>query len=423
MDILHLLPWCRLNKEYVVDDVVFSPLDVNQLSSIDVSVRADAASELQRIIDITGKPVTRITLFRLAKKGLLSEFSEQADIEEYVEALDLLSFSALARRDFLSRMDRTRLGEANTVQFGEQLEQAASAGVAISLPNCDDTYCNADCFQPCALPLGAPEANQTLVGTNRRDHHFVQSFGRGSTTLTVPSHVNSLVAPTILISPDEHLLQSLLALRRESKAGKSSKKWEDWYDGIENFNQANSDNPAVRWQTEWGLMCSAFRRVLLDKEYGAKRVSQAFGAAFLPLDPFFSKLKTCAPELCTWLYDFHTPRHDFGHGKQIGSAYKPSEPGPWLPIGSLLIAAILFPLLIRSLLVRARHYTLTDRDRCHYAAAVKLLRRFPSKKYVPAAEVRKVWMDLVNIEWSTVKSATSSQAHKAPIGATTTVTS
>ena len=66
--------------------------------------------ELQRIIDITGKPVTRITLFHLAKKGLLSEFSEQADIEEYVEALDLLSFSALSRRDFLGRMDRTRLG-------------------------------------------------------------------------------------------------------------------------------------------------------------------------------------------------------------------------------------------------------------------------------------------------------------------------
>ena len=43
MEILHLLPWCRLDKEYVVDGVVFSPLDANQLSSIDVSVRADAA--------------------------------------------------------------------------------------------------------------------------------------------------------------------------------------------------------------------------------------------------------------------------------------------------------------------------------------------------------------------------------------------
>jgi hypothetical protein len=89
----------------------------------------------------------------------------------------------------------------------------------------------------------------------------------------------------------------------------------------------------------------------------------------------------------------------------------------------LLTAAILFPLLIRSLLVRARHYTLTDRDRCHYVAAVKLLRRFPSKKYAPAAEVRKVWMDLVNTEWASMKRATLSQAHKAPIGATTTVTS
>ena len=43
------------------------------------------------------------------------------------------------------------------------------------------------------------------------------------------------------------------------------------------------------------------------------------------------------------------------------SAYRPNHPGPWLPIGGVsLIAAILFPLLIRALLLREGHYTLTD---------------------------------------------------------------
>ena len=148
--------------------------------------------------------------------------------------------------------------------------------------------------------------------------------------------MNSLVAPTILISPDEHLLQSLLALRRESKAGKSSKKWEDWYDGIENFNQANSDNPAVRWQTEWVLMCSAFRRVLLEKQYKAAAVARAFATAFMPPDPFLSKIGNRESDLYKWLVDFHDPRNDFGHGSQVGSAYRPNHPGPWLPIGGSL---------------------------------------------------------------------------------------
>ena len=155
MEILHFLPWCRLDREYVVNRVVFSPLDANQLSSIDVSVRTDAADELRRSIDITGGPVTRVTLFHLAKKGLLSEFSEHSDIEEYVEALDLLCFSALSRRDFLGRMDRTRLGGQDTVKFGILIEEAASTGATISMPNCEDAYCNADCFQPYALPLSA----------------------------------------------------------------------------------------------------------------------------------------------------------------------------------------------------------------------------------------------------------------------------
>src|SRR5258708_6142333 len=109
MAMLHFLPWCRIDRQYIVDGIVFSPLDTSQLSAIHSSVRSEYASELGRIIDITGQPVTRITVAQLLNKDLVADFSP-AEMQEYIEAVDLICFSALSERDFLGRMIRDRMG-------------------------------------------------------------------------------------------------------------------------------------------------------------------------------------------------------------------------------------------------------------------------------------------------------------------------
>jgi hypothetical protein len=155
----------------LLDGAAFRPLDTQDLGPIASFARADAASELQRFIDITQNPVSRLTVSQLANRDLVSEF-RAADMEEYIEAVDLLCFCALSRRDFLGRMDRARLGEPNAVKFGEQLEQAASAGPTISMPTCDNTYCNADCFEPYALPVTETSFGMTecdSCASRRRD--------------------------------------------------------------------------------------------------------------------------------------------------------------------------------------------------------------------------------------------------------------
>jgi hypothetical protein len=256
-----------------------------------------------------------------------------------------------------------------------------------------------------------------FTGTSRRDRYHTQTFPLASLRFTAPLHVNALIQPEVLVSIDEPLLMALLSQRLRSKSGSSVKQWEDWSDGIDNFNQANSDNPAVRWQTEWVLMCSAFRRVLLTDEHKAKQVAQAFGVNFVPTDTLLSKVGNCEPLLQKWLYDFHSPRHDFAHGRHAGSVFRPHQPGGWQPIGGLLIGAILFPLLVRSLLFREGLYTITDQDRCQFVSAVELIRRFPANQYVPVEQVRTSWMELVNSEWAKIspsKPVSSTQSQGSP---------
>ena len=314
-----ILPWCRLERAYRIGNVEIVPYS-GHLDGAD-----DATQDLLRRVlgtyrNIVGRPVDRAAVVRYAGTPFGQDLASDI-LGELYEAVTLACFASLAGRRFF-----TPEATANSDVFGLFIQRLAD-----------------------------PEL--IALRTRRRDGHTWSLWPREDVVVTVPVHVS----PVRSVAIDAPLLEALV---KRSRLGDAD--WGRWQHAIGCFNQGNTDSDAVSYQVEWGLMCSAFER-LLDAAPSAVDVATKFTETIRPQSTRIARDGPRAPERWKgadaslrfeWLREFYRVRGDFAHGR-----LDTRQPMAWEPLEHLTLAAIGFPLLVRCLLRAASLYELTDDDR------------------------------------------------------------
>jgi hypothetical protein len=344
MPTLHFLPWCRLDKQYSVGDATLIPFERSKPPpELDDLTTYPIKLIMNSYRGSTGHPVRQFAIVKFNERTVLDDLNEE-DRECLWGSVALACLTALSQRDFIGG---------------------------------HGPYCNADCFLLYRQRF-EKQPDFAAITTRRRDSAY--NTGTALTTLSVeiPIHVAPIPTP---LSLDERLLQGLSALR--NKLLKSEKeRWEVWQDAIIFFNQANTDAENVRWQVEWVLMSAAFQR-LLQTGHNEKKTAKGFPDA-LPLAQGVVQ-SVDRTLLNDWLMEFQRLRGDFAHGKS-----QTQKQHRWSQSYHLIIAAVAFPLLVRSLLAKENVYKFDDRDFGLILAFEALL-----KQALNPGSGQKSWLNLI----------------------------
>lgn len=320
MAMFAILPWCRIDRDCRVGDVAIIPwCREAPIEGAGDAVRSQLARVLACYSDIEGHPVSQAAIARFGERPL-GEDLDPGEIEVVYEAVQLACFAGLASRQFF-------------------------------VP---DAPCNSDVFILHMQRQDEPDF--VAIRTRRRDGNTWNAWSLNRLHFTVPPHVS----PIDRVPLDGPLLEGLVAF-----GGASASDWARWQHALSCFNQANTDSETVRYQVEWGLLCSAFER-LLDAKPDYEDVAARFTRTLVPSQsamaiaarrriPRWSDQN--APLRSEWLKEFYRVRGDFAHGR-----LETRQPMAWQPNEHLVLAAIAFPLLVRSLLRGAGLYELTHDD-------------------------------------------------------------
>ncbi|MEW6360318.1 MAG: hypothetical protein AB1696_28550 [Planctomycetota bacterium] len=360
MPTLVFMPWCRIEKEYRVGNITVIPFKVFEKPGIlDALGTCQARALLSPYKNLRGESINEAALIRYSEKEILSDLTND-EVEDIRDCLDLFCFSALARREYL-----------------------CGAG----------SYCNADRF----TFFGKTFKNDVFFSTfisRRRDGRTVDVRPLSWTSISIPIHVSE----SGRIDIDEVLLSALIDYRETDPNG----DWPRWRNAISCFNQANTDNDAVRQQVEWVLLCCAFQTVLGAKSKD-KDVASKFEQAMLPTTSLQMGSAARKPASARknssiryeWMKEFYRVRGDYAHGKM-----DTAQCLTWQTGEHIVLATIAFPLVVRCLLSRAGKYTLGDQDQ----AEVDAFEGFTQIKFLePLANqttnMDSPWRRLVNDAW------------------------
>ncbi len=315
---LPIMPWCRIDRAYQVGDVTITPYR-GRMDGVDDVVQRQLARVLGTYRTIQGRPVDHAAVVRYADRPFGADLAPD-EIESAYEWVQLACFAGLAGREFFT----------------------------------PEAPCNSDVFLLYMQRL--EDADFVAIRTRRREGNTWSAWPLDSVVMSVPTHVS----PVRLVSLDRRLLDALVALAR-----RGGPEWGRWQHALSCFNQGNTDSDGFRYQVEWGLLCSAFER-LLDAESHYDDVARRSTEAMVPARPLLARdarrridpwRDPDAPVRLEWLREFYRVRGDFSHGRLATR-----QPMAWKPIEHLTLAAIAFPLLVRCLLRRAGTYELTPGD-------------------------------------------------------------
>lgn len=333
MSLLQFMPWCPINQTHHAGEISIIPFDRNKKSDdLDELTTCQIRTVLSSYKNLEGHPVEEGALIKYGDKPILADLNED-EIEITRECVDLVCFSGLANREYFNQLG---------------------------------AYCNTDCFTLYGQKFADDPSFMGLT-SRRREGRNIDGRTLAETTFTIPVHASVIGE----VNLDEKLLSSLINYRSSSL----NKDWSRWQNAISCFNQANTDNDTVRYQVEWVLLCSAFEHLLTAKSE-AKNVSQKFADIFMPDPPLpVSKAKRKSNKWQNpdchlryeWIKEFYRIRGDFAHGK-----LKTRQPTTWEPLEHLVLATISFPLLVRVLLSKKGHYTLTNDDQAQMDAFEKI---------------------------------------------------
>jgi hypothetical protein len=329
--ILPIMPWCRIDRAYEVGDVTIIPYR-GRVDDVDAPVQRALTRVLSTYRDIQGRPVDHAAVVRYADKSFGADLTDD-EIDSIYEWVQLACFAGLAGRQFFT----------------------------------PEAPGNSDAFIVYAQRL--QDADFVALRTRRREGHTWSAWPLDAIALTVPTHVS----PVRSVSLDARLLDGLVSFAR-----KGTPDWGRWQHALSCFNQANTDGDTFRHQIEWGLMCSAFEQ-LLNADSKAEDVADKFAKALVPSRPLLASdaqrrlerwKDAGAPVRYEWLKEFYRVRGDFAHGKLTTQ-----QPMAWHPIEHLTLAAIAFPLLVRSLLQSGGTYKFTADD----VAAIDVFEEFANE--------------------------------------------
>jgi len=354
MSVLLFMPWCKLDRKYHVGDITLLPYSSSDFSSSDIDPTSmkKINSVLSSYRNIKGVPIHQVTLLSYKGRPVLGDLSDE-EISYAYELADLVCFAGLANR----------------VLF-----------------NAIGSYSNSDCFRVYGQKVSG--SGFISVTSRRRDGETWDLRQIKETIFTAPVHVQTINR----VSIDESLLSALVAFRSTCPGS----TWVKWQNVMACFNQANTDNESVRFQVEWVLFCSAFEHILEAKpDY--KDVARKFQEGMTPetaITVETSKRRSTHWKDITaqiryeWMKEFYGIRGDFAHGKLATK-----RPAIWSQQEHLVLAAIGFPLLVKSILKRAGHYELTDDD----TAQINSFERLADEDFMNAPPDQSNSMDSV---WS-----------------------
>ncbi len=328
------MPWCRIIKPSHVGEVNILPFRRSEaMNGLDELTAYRVRAILASYKDMEGYPVSEAALIQYKDRPLFDDLSGD-EFEITHECIDLACFSGLANRAYF-----TQLG----------------------------SYCNADCFILYVQKFSG-EPHFAGITSRRREGRTLSGRFLERTVFSIPVHVDAIQS----ISLDEPLLTALV-LFRENVSGD---EWARWLNAIRCFNQANTDNDAIRYQVEWVLLCSAFEHILKAKaDY--EDVGEKFANALIPHTQILvgnAKRSSSRwtdqskPLRYEWMKEFYRIRGDFAHGK-----LQTQQPAVWNPLEHIVLASIGFPLLVRRLLSERQLHAWEDEHSAQVGAFEKLM--------------------------------------------------
>ena len=272
--------------------------------------------------ELDGRPILRCALVRVVGARWLAEIDE--DQGNVVRAdLELVCFASLAHREFF-----------------------------LPWP-----YSNSACFRYYGQRF-TPPPEFTALSVRRRDGRTRSGQNLASAMFSRPLQTSTISDVEI----DRHLVAALEAFRETAEPN----EWVRWFDAIECFNRANSDDESVGSQEEAGLMASAFER-LLDARPEAIDVAAKLDRVHLPASPILASSSHRRSPRWTasagsslryeWMREFYILRGTFSHGRRDVSI-----PLAWSVQEHLAAGGFVFPLLVKMLLSQSGHYSLTRQD-------------------------------------------------------------
>jgi hypothetical protein len=325
---VHFMPWCPLDREYAVGEVLLIPFDRTAKNDhYNAAELAQVLSVLTSYRDLAGCPNRQMTFVKYGGKPVFADLaSEEYEIAR--ELVELACFCGIAKRKYFNVGD----------------------------------YCNSTnfTFYGQRFTLGSDHVGTT---SRRGDGETSHLSTISKTVFSVPLQASSIRRVTL----DESLMASLASFRQTA----NGKVWSRWQNAIACFNLSNTDAENIAHQVEWTLLSSAFER-LLDAESKALDVATKFSAVLRPASPLPVSGSKRKPLRCTdttmplsfeWVREFYSVRGDFAHGK-----LSTGQPLAWGPLEHLVLARIAFPLLVRCLLSKAGEYVLTDDDQAEINA-------------------------------------------------------
>ena len=204
----------------------------------------------------------------------------------------------------------------------------------------------------------------------------------GSAVNIVPSRTSRIPRPPDLLPSDQRSVDAELA-RAMFAAAEENSAWPDIYQGVVCFNLANTDSRIVAPTTELVLLVGALERLL-----GATGKERSLRRKFLELFKPTTRIKPSeAPRLqsarkradvdsvgAAWIRDLYLLRNAHAHGR-----LRPQHEHSWTLREHLLLASAIMPPLVKSMLARSSHYSMTDWDKAELDVFEKRL-SLPSYK-------------------------------------------
>jgi hypothetical protein len=350
MPLLQFMPWCPIDKVYSVGDVTIIPFHCDEsIQGLDELATSQVKTILASYRDLEGQPIKEAALIQYQSCPLLADLSDD-EIEVTRECVELACFCSLAKRDYFSQ---------------------------------EGPYSNTDCF----IVYGHEFSQAPRffgITTRRREGRTRDGRWIERTMFSIPVHV-SPIGRVSLYAP---LLDALVAFRNLA----SDDAWIRWQNAISCFNQANTDNDAVRYQVEWVLLSSAFEHILEAKS-NCGDVARTFTDLLVPYTQLFVRdtkrrsdrwSDADRPLRYEWMKEFYRIRGDFAHGR-----LKTRQAAVWNALEHIVLASIAFPLLTRCLLERRGIYGLTDNDR----SQINVFERLADEQFLNPPEDQKSSID------------------------------
>ncbi|MDH5668803.1 MAG: hypothetical protein OEY86_12395 [Nitrospira sp.] len=364
MATLHFLPWCRIEKTYSVGEITIIPIrQGDPVSDLPLETLQTIHKILSGYKDLEGRSVRHFAIIQYEEFDALADLTGD-QFQTMNDCLQLSCLAGLAKRAYFNPMG---------------------------------PYCNTDCF----ISYGQRYTGSqfTALSSRRRDGQTSAMYPLSKIAMSMPVHISN--AGSVVL--DDALLLALTDFRKSADPD----EWGRWQNAIACFNQANTDNETVRPQAEWVLMCSAFEHILQARSE-AKDVARRLADVILPGEPVQSKNGKRRSAVWTnpeehirfeWMREFYRIRGDFAHGKLLTR-----RPTVWNEMEHLVLAAMAFPLVVRCLLQKTGHYSLTDID----IAQISCFERLADEKFLEDPPDQQysgdsVWSRLISEErWSLV---------------------